>query len=464
MEKKFKVAAVIAEYNPFHRGHNYLMSQTRLLGQVDYIVVVMSGDFVQRGEPAVVDKYFRTRMALAGGADLVIELPAAYATATAEDFACGAVSILDTLGVVDMVSFGTESMELDGLETLARILVEEPDEYRAFLKEGLRQGLNFPLAREQALCRYLQGLEDRRESTRKAGKEASKESSREASKEGSRKASKESSREASKEGSREARMAEELHGQLTGSNNILGLEYMKALMRRDSSIKAMAVKRQGAAYHETDLSKDFPSATGIRNFLKESGTGQTSRLMAMTGLGRDLAEDLADRYGRGDRVDWDDLMALLDYQIIYSDLTGYLGLDAELAGRIRHFHRAGMSFGDLTRCLHARHRTDTALQRALLHLVLQIGDRRLPLKQPGSLFPYIRVLGFKRKAGPLLAAVRDRCPVPLIQKYSDRRLLDDEALYFYDIDMKCETLYEQIAAGKSGRRAVHVGERQQVIV
>lgn len=444
MEKKFKVAAVIAEYNPFHRGHNYLMSQTRLLGQVDYIVVVMSGDFVQRGEPAVVDKYFRTRMALEGGADLVIELPAAYATASAEDFACGAVSILDSLGVVDLVSFGTESMDFDDLEYLARILVEEPDGYRTFLKEGLRQGSSFPLAREQALCRYLKDLED--------------------------------SRRSSIAGSGESRMADELHHQLTGPNNILGLEYMKALIGRSSSIKAMTVKRQGAAYHETDLDKAdldkaFPSATGIRRFLKEARpdrvnrTGRTRQLMAMTGLDWELAEHLAERYDRGDRVDWDDLMAFLDYQILYTDLTGYLGLDAELAGRIRRLHRPGMSFEDLIAHLHARQRTDTALQRALLHLVLQIGDRRLPLNQPGSLFPYIRVLGFTRTAGPLLAAVRDRCSVPLIQKYSDRRLLtDDEAVYFYNIDMKCEALYEQIAAGKSGRRAVHVGERQQVIV
>ena len=142
-----KVAGIIAEYNPFHKGHQYHIEETRKKTGADYVVVVMSGDYVQRGEPAIADKYMRTRMALSGGADLIIEMPAIYATASAEYFATAGIGILDQLGCVDYLSFGSEWAEVEDFSAYATLFLEEPEEYKQILQEKLKSGKSFPEAR-----------------------------------------------------------------------------------------------------------------------------------------------------------------------------------------------------------------------------------------------------------------------------------------------------------------------------
>ena len=135
-----KVNGIIAEYNPFHNGHLYQLEESRHLTEADYTIVVMSGDFVQRGAPAMLDKHVRARMALLGGADLVLELPALYALSSAEQFAAGAVALLDRLGVVTHLCFGSECGDAEALGQIAGYLLEEPDSYRSHLQRLLRQG------------------------------------------------------------------------------------------------------------------------------------------------------------------------------------------------------------------------------------------------------------------------------------------------------------------------------------
>ena len=144
------VAGIIAEYNPFHLGHAYHLSEARRLTGADYVVVVMSGNFVQRGEPAQFDKYTRTRMALQGGADLVIELPVPFSTAGSEDFAGGAVAILDKLGVIDHLVFGSEAGEIDPVLTATDYLENESKETGALIRQGVKDGLSYPTAVSQA--------------------------------------------------------------------------------------------------------------------------------------------------------------------------------------------------------------------------------------------------------------------------------------------------------------------------
>ena len=150
-----KVAAVIAEYNPFHNGHKYHIEKTKELTGADYIIAIISGNYVQRGTPAIIDKYSRTKMALSNGVDLVIELPTCYATASAEYFAYGAVSILNQLGVVDYLCFGSECADIDTLHYIANILVKNPPEFSRILNSYLREGKSFPKARHLALIEYL---------------------------------------------------------------------------------------------------------------------------------------------------------------------------------------------------------------------------------------------------------------------------------------------------------------------
>ena len=149
------IVGVIAEYNPFHNGHAYHIKKAKEASGADYCVVVMSGDFVQRGAPAIYNKYARTAMALSAGADLVIELPSVYATGSAEHFAFGAVSLLTRLGAVDSLCFGSECGEIEPLQQIAHIFLEEPPLYREELLKNLREGNPYPKARNDALIQYL---------------------------------------------------------------------------------------------------------------------------------------------------------------------------------------------------------------------------------------------------------------------------------------------------------------------
>ena len=150
-----KVTGIIAEYNPFHRGHAYHIEQAKKLTGADAVVVVMSGDFTQRGTPAIMDKYARARMALMNGADVVIELPSCYACASAEYFADGAVALLDSLGIVDTLCFGSECGSIDMLRPIAQVLVDEPEAYKKTLKAELAIGRSYPTARNTALVHCL---------------------------------------------------------------------------------------------------------------------------------------------------------------------------------------------------------------------------------------------------------------------------------------------------------------------
>ena len=210
-----KTVGIIAEYNPFHNGHAYQIQKAKEAAGADFAVIVMSPDFVQRGEPALVDKYSRAKMALASGADLVIELPVCYACGSAEYFAEGGISLLRQLGCVDALSFGCETDDPALFCKLADILLQEPDEYRQKLRKYQKQGMTFPKARETALLDYLS-------QNRKVRTSISKDSS----------------------------CAElpvsNVSALLSSPNNILGLEYAKALKKQNSSISILPIRRQGS--------------------------------------------------------------------------------------------------------------------------------------------------------------------------------------------------------------------------
>ena len=213
-----KVTGIIAEYNPFHRGHKYQIDYCKKELHSDYVVVVMSGDYVQRGTPALLPKHVRAEMALRCGADLVLEMPVSVSTASAEAFAMGAVSILDGLRVTDYLCFGSEYGEISALQELAAVLVSEPEEYRLFLKKFLSAGCSFPAARSQALVEYFKNPHNFTGDTFDG-------------------------------------ILTPLLNQITqilnSPNNILGIEYCKALNRLKSSLKPVTLKRQGMGYHDT---------------------------------------------------------------------------------------------------------------------------------------------------------------------------------------------------------------------
>ncbi|MDO4977338.1 MAG: nucleotidyltransferase [Eubacteriales bacterium] len=404
-----KVAGIIAEYNPFHKGHEYHIKETRRVSGADYVIVVMSGDFVQRGEPAIADKYLRTKMALEGGADLVIELPSIYATASAEYFATAGVGILDALGVVDDLSFGSEWAGADALGKIADLLIEEPPLFKEKLKEYLEDGKNYPQAREAAVMACLQDPSYERI--------------------------------------------------LETPNHILGIEYIKALKRLGSKIQPLVIERKGSGYHADSWNgdeKEYPSATALRRLLKEMQKGQLSDLSVLEhGIPYGLQE-LLDCLEHRDFVSWEDLMPLLDYTFLMKQqvLGKYFGMDYDISKRIEKRYVPGKSFEEMVQLCHSRNYTDAALRRILLHLVLQTKD--YPFLSEGARIPipYARILGFRKASGKLISAIRENSQIPVIQKTTEGKDLDKAnqiAHIIFNQDLRYSNLYEQIASTKAGR-------------
>ncbi|MGL5149987.1 MAG: nucleotidyltransferase [Clostridium sp.] len=215
-----KITALITEYNPFHLGHKYHLEESKLHTKSDITIAIMSGNFMQRGTPAIVDKWERAKMAVLNGVDLVIELPTIYATSSAEFFAFGAISILNKLDIVDNIYFGSECGEVDKLESIARVLVNEPEKYKKTLKDYLSKGISYHKSRELSLMEYFND--------------------------------------------------NDISNIISSSNNILGIEYIKALISTDSKIKPRTLKRVGNNYNDKSLSNSFSSATSIRETLKSN--------------------------------------------------------------------------------------------------------------------------------------------------------------------------------------------------
>ena len=209
-----KACGIVAEYNPLHTGHVYQMNKARQISQADCIIVVMSGNFVQRGEPAVIDKYARTSAALKAGADIVVELPVYYALSSAENFAKGAVLTLNTMKAAS-ICFGAETDNADCLAKISRTIISELPEYKAILNRALAEGLSYPAARQTALLEYLPECKDI----------------------------------------------------ITGSNNILAIEYIKAILYNNLNMTYYPVLREGAGYNDDTDTAEYASAFGIRKML-----------------------------------------------------------------------------------------------------------------------------------------------------------------------------------------------------
>ncbi|MDO4262412.1 MAG: nucleotidyltransferase family protein [Eubacteriales bacterium] len=344
------VVGIIAEYNPFHQGHAYQLAMARELTGADYVLVVMSGNYVQRGAPAMFDKHVRAEAALRAGADLVAELPLCAATGSAEYFASGAVSLLARTGVVTDLCFGSECGDLRGLSRLADVLAQEPEGYRERLRALLREGRSFPAAREEALARFDSSLPS---------------------------------------------------GLLRSPNNLLGLEYLKALARLQSPIRPHTLLRKGASYHENTVSRcENASASGIRAALLKQDGRFTEELLCQLPF-PELYRDYMDR-----PPITEDAFSLLLLEKLWrisceeASFSPFLGVTGELSNRIAGLLDDFRSFSQFTDLVKTRNLTRTAVSRALLHILLNVREYREP--------SVLRVLGFRRAAEPLMSALTER--------------------------------------------------------
>lgn len=372
-----KVLGLITEYNPFHNGHAYHIKKSKEITNSDYVIVVMSGNFVQRGSPALCDKYLRAKMALNNGADLVLELPTIYATASAEYFAMGAISLLDKLGVVDSICFGSEDGNIESLSNIAAILLEETPIYQEILKQGLKDGLTFPQARTNAvsssyLTNNLNPLDN---------------------------------------------------SIINSPNNILGIEYLKALKTRNSSMKPYTIKRYGSSYHDITPTSDFPSATAIRNYFNNEETIKWNELKSL--LPSTVFESLQKEYLLSYPILEEDFSEMLYYKlksIIFqnsNDLINYFDVSEELAARMKNQIDNYSSFLNFLDILKTRQYTLTRIRRSLLHILLDIKKEDILLFSKNDYILYARILGFNTSSGELLSKIKNNSTIPLLSKLAD---------------------------------------------
>ncbi|SES39819.1 nucleotidyltransferase [Salipaludibacillus aurantiacus] len=362
------VLGLIVEYNPFHNGHFYHLEQSVRKTKADITVAVMSGDFLQRGEPALVSKWNRTRMALKGGVDLVVELPYIYAAQKAEIFADGAVSILDQLSVTD-ICFGSESGEIEDFIQAVEWEELNKNKLDIEIQKQLKSGKSYPRAFSDAF---------------KAVKNS------------------------------------ETILDLKQPNNILGFHYIKSIINNHSSIRMHTIKRTGAHYHDQDISHSrIASATALRKelLLNRASPREISEFIP-PGTLEELTEYSADNRSLHS---WDNYYSFLQHKIM-SDTEDELreiyeceeGLEYRLKKCIVH----SSSFEDFLSRLKTKRYTRTRLQRLLVHIYLNSTKNfmKQPLSQPFP--PYVRVLGMSQKGRSLLSHIKKTLSVPLITKAS----------------------------------------------
>jgi len=408
-----KVAAIIAEYNPFHKGHKYQIEKTREMLGADYIIAIMSGNFTQRGTPAIADKYLRAQMALLGGADLVIELPVHYACSSAEYFAKGAVTLLDKLGVVDFLSFGSESGDLDKLKSIARILADEPEEYKSYLRTNLKRGLSYPLARDQALEMVIPDFV-------------------------------------------------EYEDILGTPNNILAIEYLKALIRCGSEIKPYTLRRIGSDYHDHRLHLAYSSAISIRHALLLGSS--VSRIIDQ--IPKNCQPLLREHINKSFPIFSDDFSVILKYRLLAEAKEGYTryaDVSDYLSDKIKKklFHMDTMeNFCDE---LKTKNLTHARISRCLGHILLDIRQDEIDMLRGNGIVHYARVLGFREGSDKLLRSIKEHTSIPLITKPADAsKLLTEDGLAQFEKDIEVSHIYEMIAASKFGH-PIRNEYRRQII-
>lgn len=398
-----KTVGIIAEYNPFHNGHAFQLAKAKELTGADYAVIVMSGNFVQRGFPAIMEKSLRTEVALWGGADAVIELPVHYASASAEYFASGAVSLLDRLGVIDFLCFGSECGDISALSRLADTLLTEDNSYKALLKKRLKEGASYPQARIDA----LRALPPQSETPLSL---------------------------------------------LDYPNNILGVEYLKALKKRSSRIIPCTVSRTGCAYHEKSLGGPYSSARAIRESLMGENAVNSVEEQVPPAVYRLLTEQFQKTFP----ILPEDFSALLSYKLIQEqdkDFSIYFDIDSSLSDRLHKFLPAYTDFSSFCEKIKTKNITYTKVSRALLHILLNIYQADMDIYRTEDYVYYSRLLGFRKTAAPLLNAIRNKASLPLISRPAEarHRILCENGRRMFLQDVQAGHIYALVMESKFRR-------------
>ena len=391
-----KVASIIAEFNPFHNGHMYLVNEVREKCRADYVVAFMSGDFVQRGAPAVCDKFLRAEIAVKCGVDAVFELPVVYASSAAPDFAFGGVSLVNGLGCSDLLAFGSECGDLEALKKASDLLSDETPEFKAELTAALKSGLSYPSAVSKAASAF----------------------------------------------------ASEVSDILATPNNTLGIEYLKALKKTGSVVSPFTLKRHISSHDGTGPLTDsntglsYTGASYIRkHMLADEKQNELSKCIPNA-----AAELIRKNLSKQLPVSENDFtlpLSLLLSSMSEEEINALPG-NADTKAKLKKYRGEFLSFEELKNRIKDKSMTETAAGRLLIHALLKIKDTDTDRVTGAS---YLRLLAMNRSASPLLKKIKETAALPLITKMAD---FDSDSCPMLKKDIYASDLYCKVVKEKFG--------------
>ncbi|MGM0378271.1 MAG: nucleotidyltransferase [Bacillota bacterium] len=383
-----KVLGIITEYNPFHNGHKYHIEKSIKKTNADYVICIMSGHFLQRGIPAILNKWKRSKMAIENNIDLIIELPTIYSLSSAEYFAKGAIEIFNKMNIVDCISFGSENGDISNFLKVGRVYSEEPDKYVKTLKDELKKGVSFPKAREKSLKEFFK---------------------------------------------------KENINILSKPNNILGIEYSKAIFNTKSNIKLETIKRIKNDYNQTNLTGNISSATSIRNQLKKGNLNLIKKSVPKNCF-KIIKEN------KNNLVFRNDFEKLIFYKlrtIKKNKLKNISDVVEGLENRIIEKALNNNSLEKLILDIKTKRYTYTKIQRIIFKTLLDI-DKSFENISP----KYIRILGFNKKGQFLLKKLKDKSSLPLITNLKNYTPQDKVAKKMIQIDINSTNIYNMFTNNK----------------
>ena len=393
---------LIVEYNPFHNGHKYHLEKSKEITKATHTIAVMSGSFLQRGEPALFDKYTRAEMAVKSGVDLVIELPTLYACQSAEIFSHGAITTLNSLNCVNSVCFGSEEGRVEILSAIANILVKEPIEFKSSLKKYLDDGVVFPIARSKALYEYIKThnilhLDEN-----------------------------------------------ELQQVLNSSNNILGIEYIKSLIKLDSPITPYTIARVASQYNSSDISSNICSATAIRNYLKNNEDLQSIENVIPKSTFNEINSKMDSNFNPVfDYMFYSILSSIIIRD--YENLHNYFEVNEGIENKIYSNIFTSSNLEELVNSTKSKRYTLTKIKRTLNNILLGITKEDVTKIKDLNSIPYIRVLAFNNKGREIIKKIKTSCDIEIITKVSKISHIDDSIFKtLIKYDLKSSNMYNLI--------------------
>ena len=393
---------LIVEYNPFHNGHKYHLEKSKEITNATHTVAIMSGSFLQRGEPALFDKYTRAEIAVKNGVDLVIELPTLYACQSAEIFSHGAVATLNSLNCVNSLCFGSEEGNIDILQTISEILVKEPSDFKITLKNFLDEGIVFPVARSKALYEYIKNNHLLELSEDK------------------------------------------LQQVLNSSNNILGIEYIKSLIKLNSSIKPYTITRIASKYNSTDIESNICSATAIRNSLKDNTDLKLIENVVPLHTFNEINHKINTNFNPVFDYMFYDLLSSTIIRDV-DNLTKYFEVNEGIENKIYSNVFTSKNLEELINSTKSKRYTMTKIKRTLNNILLGINrDDEIKVKDLDRV-PYIRILAFNNKGREIIKKIKTSSDIEIITKFSKISHVDDpifDTLIKYDL--KSSNMYNLI--------------------